>query len=320
MLKLILHTLRFSGIAILLYVLLVIIWAEWDYKSFIRENIWYELKEAGIDSLGNVNSHGHMFSRMKEAGTIGDIDLLVIGSSQAYRGFDPRIFSKAGISIFNLGSSNQTPMQSDILLHEYIDRLKPETVFFIVYPEIFSVDGVESSLDLLANNKVGLRTIRLVLQQQNFKLINTMIYVLYRQLFNLNRNFKEQKQKGNDIYISSGYVEKKLALFGYYKYKKNMWDYNEKQFRVFRRSLCWLHKKGIKVILIQSPTVGPFCQSFTNNDVFDSLMDGLGTYYNFNNFISLDDSLYFYDQFHLNKNGVEIFDNKVLELLGDKIK
>jgi hypothetical protein len=67
-------------------------------KSF-RKNI--------KDKRGDI---GHMFTRNKELNSLDSIDILVIGSSHVYRGFDPRFFSKKGIRLFNLGSSAQTPL------------------------------------------------------------------------------------------------------------------------------------------------------------------------------------------------------------------
>ena len=52
-----------------------------------------------------------MYLRKIDADTTINIDVLVLGSSHAYRGFDPRIFKKAGIKLFNFGSSGQTLLQ-----------------------------------------------------------------------------------------------------------------------------------------------------------------------------------------------------------------
>ena len=320
MLKFIFHIFRSLGIALLVYIPLTVIWAKWDYKSFLKENIWYELDKAGIDSLGNVNSYGHMFSRMREVQKTKDVDVLVIGSSQAYRGFDPRIFEKEGIRIFNMGSSNQTPVQSDVLLRQYTPRLNPKTVIYVVYPEVFSVDGVESTLDILANDRIDPKLMALVVSQKNLKLLNTMTYGLYRQVFGINDKLNEKEFKSNDLYVSGGFVEKKLFYFKYDTYREDKWNFNDQQFSIFHKSLRFLHKKGIKVILVQTPTASGYYNSFSNNDTFDSLMNNSGSYYNFNHLIELDDSLCFYDRFHMNKNGVVPFNKKFLELLGDELQ
>jgi hypothetical protein len=307
---------RFLIFALIIYIPLVIFWAEIDYDSFIRKNIQYELTLGGpIDSTGCINSYGHMFSRIKELKTIKDIDLLFIGASQSYRGLDTRIFKRAGYHSFNLGSSNQTPLQSEILLKRYLDKLNPKEIIYVVYPEVFCVDGVESTLDIIANDRIDFKLIKLVLAQKNLKLINTLIYALYRELFNLNSNFKEPVTTGKDTYIEGGYVEKELSYYGFHHVEKSTWKFNHQQFKAFEKSINLIKERKIKYILIQSPTPKLFYSSQTNNADFDSLMKDYGEYYNFNNLVNLDDSLHFFDAFHLNQKGVEIFNEKLLDIL-----
>ncbi|NHW60088.1 hypothetical protein HA378_33495, partial [Escherichia coli] len=80
-------------------------------------------------------------------------------SSHAYRGFDTRVFSKNGISSFNLGSSSQSPINTQVLLKQYLDRIKPKMIVYEVYAGTLSADGVESSLDMLSNNKIDVNAI-----------------------------------------------------------------------------------------------------------------------------------------------------------------
>jgi hypothetical protein len=46
--------------------------------------------------------------------------VLVLGSSHAYRGYDPRILDAHGITSFNFGTSSQNPLISNHLLDHYI--------------------------------------------------------------------------------------------------------------------------------------------------------------------------------------------------------
>ena len=99
-------------------------------------------------------SGGFLFSRLKEVKTQNNIDLLILGSSHAYRGFDTRIFNNEGINAFNLGSSAQTPVQTNYLLKTYLKQLKPKVVLYEVYPETFTFDGVEAEMDLISNEEL----------------------------------------------------------------------------------------------------------------------------------------------------------------------
>ena len=48
----------------------------------------------------NIGAYGHSFTRFIEAKSTKDVDVMVVGSSHAYRGFDPRNFEKSNIDTF----------------------------------------------------------------------------------------------------------------------------------------------------------------------------------------------------------------------------
>ena len=70
----------FSLLTIFGYSILILMWGEF---SPTERNLKY--------SLGN---NGHSFLRFKEAKEKRNIDILFLGSSHAYHGFDTRIFEK----------------------------------------------------------------------------------------------------------------------------------------------------------------------------------------------------------------------------------
>jgi len=95
--------LLFIPCSIVIYILLIILWG--DYAPRILEkNLNYK-----------IGAGGHMYSRLQDIHRTSNIDILILGSSHAYRGYDPRIFNKHGFSMFNLGSSAQSPIQTKVL-------------------------------------------------------------------------------------------------------------------------------------------------------------------------------------------------------------
>ena len=84
--KLIKNFLLFTLFASVLYVFLVFVWAL-SMPKHLKPNVKYL-----------IGSYGHMYTRMEEVKETHDIDVLFLGSSHTYRGFDPRIFSKNGFS------------------------------------------------------------------------------------------------------------------------------------------------------------------------------------------------------------------------------
>ena len=63
-----------------------------------------------------------------------DLDILFIGSSHCYRGFDTRIFKEEGLETFNLGSSSQTPKETNLILNKYLPQLRPKLIIYEVFP------------------------------------------------------------------------------------------------------------------------------------------------------------------------------------------
>lgn len=293
--------------SLVLYTFLLCIWGEYFSQAY-KKNINYKI---GV--------YGHMHTRIKELHETSDVDLLFLGSSHTYRGFDTRTFQKAGYKSFNLGSSAQTPLQTELLVNRYIDQLKPNIVVFEIYPKVFMLDGVESSIDILANDKKDWAIVKMMLSQKNFKSFNTLIYASYRDWLGKDDNFKEPKRKRKDLYIPGGYVERDLEFFTHKKFKPYSMKIHEYQFSAFKRILNTLKDKNIDVILVQSPTAANYYNSCRNKDQFEARIDSLDVeYLNYNAILQLDDSLHFYDKDHLNQKGVKIFNNHLVDYLQTK--
>lgn len=147
---------------------------------------------------------------MLEADTTQNIDVLFLGSPHAFRGFDPRIFEKAGFRSFNLGSPSQTPFQTKLLLEKYLDQLNSAYVVFEVYPATFQNDGVESSLDLMANMEGFGNSFTMVRAVPHVRTVNALIYDGFREQLNLNQGFEEGLTAGQDTYVPQGFVESRV--------------------------------------------------------------------------------------------------------------
>ena len=282
----------------------LIIWERYFPDSF-TPNINYK-----------IGSYGHMNSRIKEIPDYPDVDILILGSSHAYRGFDPRMFAEEGLLVFNLGSSAQTPIQTKVLLRRYLEELNPKLVIYEVYPGTFSSDGVESALDILANDDNDFLSIQMSLKINNIKVYNTLIYALFNDIFSLERDFIEDKIKGSDIYIEGGFVENALAYNkNAAEQKPSAWNLNQNQLSAFEDILSALNENGIEVVLIQAPITSNRYNAYLNNAEIDQYFRGLGYYFNFNEMMNLSDHDHFYDSHHLNQNGVELFNQEVLTIL-----
>tara|TARA_R100000935_G_scaffold1517_1_gene4874 strand:+ start:55901 stop:56836 length:936 start_codon:yes stop_codon:yes gene_type:complete len=249
------------------------------------------------------------YKRFKEADSTKNIDILFLGSSHAYRGFDTRIFRKEGYKTFNLGSSAQTPLHTKLLVNEYLELFNPKLIVYEVYPKPFTFDGVEASLRIIPN-KPNLSTTGLVITHKHAKVLNSHLFSLKHKF--LSNEVQIPKSK-IDTYVSGGFVERKMSYYSPEKFNSHDIIINEMQLENFKESITIFKKMNIPYILVQAPITSTRYNSFSNITYFNNLMSKQGTYFNFNVLMKLDDSLHFYDSHHLNQNGVSLFNDKFIK-------
>lgn len=289
-----------------MYVLLLIVWGE-VFPSFMKKNLNYKLGDTG-----------HMHTRLKEVKTQKDVDLVFLGSSLTYRGLDTRLFGKAGYNSFNLGSSSQTPIQSLLLAKRYLKTLNPDLVLCQVDPEAFAADGVESSLDIIANELNDKHSLRMVFQIGHLKTINAFIFGIYRDLIGRNNSYIEEPIKNGDSYILGGFVQKEMGFASKQQIPGYEFKFNLKQKESFEDLLALMKDQEVKYMLVYPPVTSAAYNACKNISYFDSCMNSYGNYINYNEEIELNDSLAFYDAYHLNQHGVQTFNQKVIDGLLSK--
>lgn len=263
-----------------------------------------------------VGSYGHLNTRIKECQQLDSVDILFLGSSHTYRGFDNRIFESVGLHTFNFGSSAQTPIQTLVLLKRYLEKLHPKLILFEINPFTLSSDGVESSTDIISNDKIDMYTFEMALKVNHIKTYNTLLFALHREILQLNKSYQEPKQRGEDTYIKGGFVESKLKYFTTIpKLPTKDIQLESKQLKAFESCISEIKKRNIKLILVYAPITKNLYSSYTNKSVFDSIMQAHATYLNFNEIMQLNDTFDFYDDHHLNQNGVQKFNHKLIDVL-----
>lgn len=299
--------LLFILVLLLLFPVFFYIWGEFIPQIFRNaSNVRY------IDE-----SSDFMRLRIQEAKTISDIDILVLGSSHAYRGFDPRIFSSHGLEMFNFGSSAQSPLQTEVLLKRYYHSLNPKIVIFEIYPNVFAGDGVESSVGLLSSDIIDQHALKMTLEIDNLITYNSLIISLLKNTFGSLRSSINSTKYKTHMYVEGGYVERDQLYYYEPKFiSSSQWEFNENQWQAFERCLKIVESNGAKVFLVYAPITNSLYTSKTNNDEFLKRMATYGyPLYDFNTIIDLDDTLHFYDSDHMNQEGVEIFNHSLISEL-----
>ncbi|PKP20991.1 MAG: hypothetical protein CVU05_07785 [Bacteroidetes bacterium HGW-Bacteroidetes-21] len=291
----------------LVYILGVIVWGE-VFPQFLKKNLSYKV-------IG-----GYTQSRLHDVKNFKNVDVLVIGPSGAYRGFDPRNFDARNIKLFNLGSSSQTPIQTELLVDKYIDQLNPKLVLYVVNPDIFCDPGIESMVDLISCNFVDRHHVTVPLKTYNINVYNTLIYSTYKSLIG-GDGYRDEviTRDKEEKYISGGFVEKGNNEFAETTiFPPIPVSIQSDQTQAFKNILMELNKRKIKVIIIQPPLVREYYSSFKMKEIMNRFFKKLGfRYMNFNAGLPFEHK-YFYDYGHLNQSGVDLFNKMVIDSLEEE--
>ncbi len=296
---------QFSLLSGGLYVIGILIWGSIPY-SYIGSNFLYRQ-----------GSYGHLNTRVKEIPKYGDVDILFVGSSRVYRGFDPRIFERQGLKVFVLGSSSQTPLQSYVLLKRYLGHLNPKLIVFDLLPSSFAIKGIESTLDLLANDQIDKSSLEMALEQNDLMVWNTLIYASIMDAIGKHDDFEEpiHKPKDHDTYISGGFVQKdsnfQKEVEVCEEEKSMKWhEPLDVQLKYFGKMISLIDDNKQDLLFVNMPIAHFHC--FNNNDVLERHIPESIPYLDFNRLVQFQESTDFYDEYHLNENGVQKLDSFLL--------
>ena len=300
----------FLPFAVLMYLVFITIWGGF-VPQFLRRNM---VAPQGLHFT---------YERLQEVKTMTDIDILFTGNSRTYRSFDTRIFREAGLNTFNLGTSAQTFLQTEMLLKRYLQQLNPRLVVVEVSFVSFTVDGLQSAMDIIANDVHDRYAWQMMRHYNDIRLYNTWLYSTIWNFMRRNRipwgidTFQKNlyaRLRGADTYIPGGFVEKELRHFRWVRYRSTYLDFREDMFEALERTLELIRQNGSHIMLVQVPYTQGIFNSIANRDYFDERMRSHNVpYYNFNRFMPLDDALHFYDAVHLNQTGAEIFSTAFAE-------
>ena len=271
----------------------------------------------GTKVLRNVTYHlgheDHLYTKVHECMEMQDVDVLFFGSSHAYRTFDPRIFAKHGVRIFNMGSSMQTPLQTEVLIRNYLDTIKPRLVVLEVHPDVMPHDGVEPAIYQVCNVPPSWKMVPMALRTRNMRVVATTAYALvHNGLSSEFRHFCEPVDVGEDHYVAGGYVERDMAYYSPVAHPSKEIVTRDLQRRALERCVGLLKGKGVPYILLEVPDTKVLLSSYTNLDCFQNDMMSYGEFY-FNCMAALDDSLHFFNEDHLNQRGVELYNAYVCD-------
>lgn len=283
--------------------------------------LWGELMPAKLrpNLFHPAQLYGYLDTRLKEADASPPIDVLFLGSSKAYRGFDPRIWKDHGWRTFNLGSTGQTPLQMEVLVERYVNRLNPRLVVIEVDATPFMDEGVEASLDLFANGPVDKPALVMAWRLGHLKTWNAMMFSLWLQTTGQRNPQPEPPQMGPDTYVMGGFVEHESEPF---KPPLNPpvieIRLRQAQLEAFHRTLQALDHAGVPFVLVTAPVTDALYRSRRGQDQLTILMERSGRHIAMQDSNAYEDRVHFYDLGHLNQQGVEQFNAALIDSLNRK--
>lgn len=272
-------------------------------------------------------NYGHLHSRLHDVAHFHHIDLLFLGSSHCYRTFDTRLYQAAGYSAFNFGSSNQTPLQTLVLLKDYIDSLQPRRVFFEVHPDILANGGVESGLDLVSNAHFTPALAEMIATLRSFKVLNSAFASLAHgnsiphadSVVSVYTTVNGEQVMADFRYVPGGFVQMPPYSYQPQSQFPHTIKINPLQVDALRRCIRLLGEKHIAVTLIEVPASRNLYHSYTNHREFEQQMSLLGSYINLNDSSALTsqlvDTIHYFDEDHLNQKGVEVVNSYIIECI-----
>jgi hypothetical protein len=235
-----------------------------------------------------------------------EADLLVIGSSHAYRGYDPRIFDSAGVKLFNMGTSGQSIKDTYFLLRE--KSANKNKIIIDIYPGTVTTITDESALNLIQNIDSLGAAINICAENKSLNSFNNLLSRMFC--------FRKIKIHLDTNYIYSGYV----TTNAFYNRNKATLKSKNVFFLTFSikeqlDKICnYAAVNDMCLVFVCHPL--PYLKS--NSNYYKSFGTTMNKYFEtknvpfFNYFdkLILDDT-YFQDENHLNQKGVTYF-NKLL--------
>jgi len=277
---------------------------------FIFSNVQLVDRRMSLFFVPNLQRNGGQEMQMMRDLTSNQkkYDAIVLGSSHAYRGYDPRIFEQAGVSMFNAGTSAQNAKGALVLYNEYL-RDRADVFILDVYDPVFELEGTESNMRLIQNVPTNTAAFALVKQEVKMYTLNALAV----RLASMNVN----DEAPNTDYIKNGFCEKKGILYAVEPLNDSVFDANEEMFVAFETLIKQMQADGKRIVLCSHPLPASaglhnYHDKFLQR--FSPLIERRGVPY-------IDLTYYaegfgineFADLSHLNQQGVELYNRILLE-------
>ena len=241
-------------------------------------------------------------------------DAIVVGSSHAYRGYDPRVFSDRGYRMFNLGSTAQTPLSTFAILKYYVDSSRTKLVIIDLYENAMDQEGLESVSDLSQNLSMDMAAAELSGRSHDLRALNMFTLRMMNKQGPV--MYKDANYKMNGFSVKVDSVKKKIDFSKHVPLKLN-----ERQQEYLMKCLDLCADRGIRVVLCTHfyPHQSDHLRFADLKHWVDSAITDRGiAWLDFAYAHALSDTNHFYDHNHMNEAGARIFTERLLDSLEAK--
>ena len=229
-------------------------------------SVLFFIKPGGIPYIyratqGNISNGGGTWIKFQKFDKKTKWDIIVLGSSHAYRGYDPEIFKEHGYKMYNLGTSNQHMLCTYEIAKNYINKDNCKMVILDMYDRVFSNDQIESHSDIIQNITDDQVAWYIAFRTHDIRSLN-MITLRY---FN---KFLPPINTDTIGYVNGFKVNKKFLDPKTEKNKTTTWKYKSipDQIAYLNKLLDYLQAEGIKVVAVEHPL--PPLYTINNHQAF----------------------------------------------------
>lgn len=282
-----------------------------------------------------------------------NIDVVVIGSSRVYQGFNPLVFDEnTGVNSFNLGTASQTLDASFYEIKESIKRYDIDTIYLSVEYDILTRNiGGQKNTWIISDYMRGLNKYEFIFDVCKPSEWPVMISRVYRYKNDISWNYCLNNIKAKlypgfwkgdhsnniysnyDYYVYKGlnYGEKENEGYDYFAYKESYGEfdvvspehYNPKMIKYLKKSIDLCKKNGVNLVLVTMPESKFYISQAGEYELFTKFMNELAAefdilYFDFN---LLSDECFSDDEFanldHLTLEGATHFSKILSDLYID---
>ena len=258
---------------------------------------------------GNLWEGGGTWLKFKNFDIEKKWNVVVLGSSHAYRGYNPDVFKSYNLEMYNLGTSNQHMMCTYYIIKNYINKDNCKILVLDMFDRVFANNDIESKSDIIQNVNNDNAALEIALSSNDIRAFN-MITLRYfnKTIAPLNT---DTLGYNNGFLVARKFLDPKKKDLSKMKWKYKT-DKGQKKYLELILAHC--NENGIKIVAVSHPA--PQIYPLRDHDKFLKDVGPLFEkykikYYDYTFSPEMGSIIYYSDPSHLNHIGAIKF-NKTL--------